>query len=351
MSQMPGSQGPIGDLRAGRPTIFDVADRAGVSKSLVSLVLRGKPGVSEARRRSVLRAAEELGYRPNAAARSLVQQRTHTVGALLADVRNPWFIDLLDSVRIELTALGLNLFLSEVHQAQADSSVLDAFVDARVDGLLFLGTMPDSEQLKTAARGIPAVVVAGREPDLPTVDVVTGDDHAGGAAAVDHLASLGHRRIAHLAGTGRAADLRSAGYRDRMVAHGLADEITIEISDRTEEGDTRAARALLAEDRRPTAIIANNDYAALIAMSHAHELGLSIPGDLSVVGYDNSPIARTGYIGLTSVDNNYADMGRLAARQLERRIETPHAPRSVTLLDPDLKVRRTSAPMPGAPRT
>lgn len=335
-------------VRPGRPTIFDVADRAGVSKSLVSLVLRGKPGVSDARRKAVLRAAEELGYRPNAAARSLVQQRTHTVGALLSDLRNPWFIDLLDSVRAELTALGLNLFLSEVDQLQADSSVLDAFIEARVDGLLFLGTMPDAQQLAAAARGMPAVVVSGREPDLPTVDVVTGDDHAGAEAAVGHLIDLGHTRIAHLAGTGRAADLRAAGYRDRMHRQGLGEHVRIEVSDRTEDGDRRAAEALLALRPRPTAILANNDYAALIVMSHARELGLAVPTDLSVVGYDNSTLARIGYIGLTTVNNNYADMGRIAAHQLERRIESPHAPRSVTLLDPGLRVRRTSAPPAGA---
>jgi len=341
---MPRTSDTDGQQHAARPTIFDVADRAGVSKSLVSLVLRNQPGVSDARRKAVLRAVEELGYRPNAAARSLVQQRTHTVGALLSDLRNPWFIDLLDSVRFELTSLGLNLFLSEVHQAQADSSVLDAFIEARVDGLLFLGTMPDSERLAAAARGMPAVVVAGREPDEPTVDVVTGDDYAGAGAAVEHLVALGHRRIAHLAGTGRAAELRADGYRDAMIAHNLAGAVRIETSDRTEPGDQRAADALLKGPGRPTAILANNDYAALITMSLALEHGLSIPDDLSIVGYDNSALARTGYIGLTSVDTSYADMGRLAARQLERRIESPGAPRTVTLLDPVLRTRRTTAP-------
>jgi DNA-binding LacI/PurR family transcriptional regulator len=334
------------EIRAGRPTIFDVADRAGVSKSLVSLVLRGKPGVSQARRKAVLRAAKELGYRPNAAARSLVQQRTHTVGALLSDMGNPWFIDLLDSVRSELALLGLNLFLSEVHQLHTDSSVLDAFIEARVDGLLFLGTMPVIDELAAAARSMPAVVVSGREPDLPNVDVVTGDDHAGAASAVAHLIDLGHTRIAHLAGTGRAAELRTDGYSDQMRRHGIGDQIRVEVSDRSEQGDVRAAQALLALRPRPTAILANNDYAALIAMSHAQSLGLSVPGDLSVVGYDNSYLARTGYIGLTTVDNNYVEMGRLAAGQLVRRIQAPDAPRSVTLLDPILRPRRTSGPPP-----
>lgn len=221
------------NLRAGHATIFDVADRAGVSKSLVSLVLRGKPGVSEARRKAVVRAAKELGYRPNAAARSLVQQRTHTIGALLGDLRNPWFIDLLESARSELLALGLNLFLAEVDPLQTNPSVLDAFVEARVDGLLCLGTMPVSDHLISAAESLPTVVVSGREPDLPNVDVVAGDDYAGAAKATSHLIDLGHTEIAHLAGTGRAAELRADGYQDQMRSHVLGELVWVEVSDRS----------------------------------------------------------------------------------------------------------------------
>lgn len=333
------------NLRAGHATIFDVADRAGVSKSLVSLVLRGKPGVSEARRKAVVRAAKELGYRPNAAARSLVQQRTHTIGALLGDLRNPWFIDLLESARSELLALGLNLFLAEVDPLQTNPSVLDAFVEARVDGLLCLGTMPVSDHLISAAESLPTVVVSGREPDLPNVDVVAGDDYAGAAKATSHLIDLGHTEIAHLAGTGRAAELRADGYQDQMRSHGLGELVWVEVSDRSEAGDIAAAQALLSAVTPPTAILANNDYAAVIVMSHARSLGLSIPKDLSVVGYDNTFLARTEYIALTTVENNYAEMGRLAARQLAHRIEAPHSARSVTLLDPKLAVRRTTAPV------
>ena len=333
------------NARVGHATIFDVAERAGVSKSLVSLVLRGKPGVSDARRKAVLSAAKELGYRPNAAARSLAQQRTHTVGALLSDMRNPWFIDLLESARSELRAIGLNLFLSEVDPRQDNSSVLDAFIEARVDGLLCLGTMPLSEHLVAAADRLPTVVVSGREPDLPIVDVVAGDDYAGAAKATAHLIEIGHTRIAHLAGTGRAAELRADGYRDQMRSHGLAEHIRVAVSDRSEAGDAAAAEALLASIGRPTAILANNDYAAVILMSHAQSLGLSIPGDLSVVGYDNSFLARADYIGLSTVDNNYAEMGRMAAHQLARRIEAPNSARSVTLLDPKLVLRKTTRPI------
>ncbi|HEY5857498.1 MAG TPA: LacI family DNA-binding transcriptional regulator [Aldersonia sp.] len=331
------------ETRTGRPTIFDVAERAGVSKSLVSVVLRGKSGVSDAKRAAVLRAADQLGYRPNAAARSLAEQRTHTVGAVLSDLRNPWFIDLLASVRAELSARGLNLFLSEDYQLETDASVLDAFVDARVDGLLCLGTLPPTAQLLATARSLPTVVASGREPDLACVDVVTGDDRAGASRAVEHLVELGHTRIAHLAGTGRAAELRTDGYREQMRRHGLDAQIRVEVSDRSEAGDLAAATALLAAANRPTAILANNDYAAVITMSHAQSLGLSIPGDLSVVGYDNSYLARTGYIGLTSIDNSYTEMGRLAVQRLVERIAEPQAPRTVTLLDPTLRVRKTSA--------
>ncbi|MGP4056094.1 substrate-binding domain-containing protein [Mycobacterium sp. 4D054] len=262
---------------------------------------------------------------------------------MVSDLHNTWYIDLLASVRAELTANGLNLFLAEDQQIETDASVLDAFVDAGVDGLLCLGTLPATDQLLRTAQSLPTVVASGREPDLPTVDVVTGDDFEGAVKAVAHLVERGHRRIAHLGGTGRAAELRIQGYRDAMQRNGIGDEIRVEISDRSEDGDRRAARALLAPTGRPTAIFANNDYAAVIAMSEAREIGLAVPDDLSVVGYDNSYLAQLGYIGLTTVDNNYTEMGRLAVSRLIRRIETPTAPRTVTLLDPAMASRTTVA--------
>ncbi len=338
---------PNNGIRRDRPTIVDVAHRAGVSKSLVSLVLRGQSGASPENRAAVLKAVDELGYRANGAARSLAQQRTHTIGAVVSDMRNPWFIDLLDTVRFELAERGLNLFLSEDYELATNGSVLDAFVEARVDGLLCLGTLPQSGHLNATAEVLPTVVAAGREPDLANVDIVSGDDLAGAASAVDHLVTLGHQHIAHLAGTGRAADLRVDGYRRRMSELGFEDGIQVAISDRSETGDRAAANRLLDAATPPSAIIANNDYAALIVMSCARERGLAVPDDLSVIGYDNTSFARLGYIGLTTVDNNYAQLGKLAVERLVTRIAEPNVPRTVTLLDPTVIARRTTA-APGA---
>nr|WP_296766912.1 LacI family DNA-binding transcriptional regulator [Rhodococcus sp. (in: high G+C Gram-positive bacteria)] len=330
----------------GRPTILDVAARAGVSKSLVSMVLRGEEGVSEPRRDAVMRAMTELGYRPNAAARSLVQQRTNTIGAVLSNLANPWFIDLLGAMRTSLTHNGFNLFLAEGDDLASDSSILDAFVEARVDGLLCVGTLPVTDQLVALTSSVPTVVASAREPDLPYVDVVTGDDRLGASAATGHLIELGHKRIAQLAGTGRVAELRAAGYEDEMVRRGLREFLRTEVSDRSENGDATAAENLLGGSHdRPTAVLANNDYAALIVMSTARAHGLTVPNDLSVVGYDNTRLARTDYISLTTVDNSYSEMGALAVERLLARIREPRAARTVTLLDPHLRIRNTTMPM------
>nr|WP_280781121.1 substrate-binding domain-containing protein [Rhodococcus opacus] len=182
--------------------------------------------------------------------------------------------------------------------------------------MLSLGTVPPTEQLLATARSMPTVVASGREPDLPCVDVVTGDDRVGaapGRRAPDRERTHPHRPPRR----NRARrELRADGYSEQMRRHGLDEHIHIEVSDRSEEGDVRAAQALILSTPRPTAILANSDYAALITMSHAESTELTVPADLSVVGYDNSYLARTGYIGLTSVDNNYVEMGRLAVQRL-----------------------------------
>ncbi len=328
------------------PTIRTVAERAGVSKSLVSLVLRDAPHVSPAKRAAVRAAMDELGYRPNAIARQLTTKRTHSIGLLLNDLRNPWFVDCLEGLAGVLNEHGYRCLLADARVDQgADEALLRGFLEMRVDGLVLVGTMPSTPAILSAAAAVPTVVAAGRDIVLPRVDVIANDDRVGTTLAVEHLIELGHRRIAHLAGRhGAVAGLRRSAYLATMTAHRLADEIVVEPGDLTEEGGYRAAIRLLGRTDRPTAVFAVNDISCIGALSAAHELGLRVPQDVSVVGYDNTSLAQIRHLWLTSVDNANAEVGRRAARALLRRMADPGRPAEEQLIRPTLRVRGSTAP-------
>ncbi|MGW7402434.1 LacI family DNA-binding transcriptional regulator [Streptomyces sp. NPDC054833] len=326
------------------PTIRDVAEQAGVSKSLVSLVLRGSDQVRPEKREAVLRAVRELGYRPNAAARSLSEQRTRTVGVLLNDLRNPWFVDLLDGLNSLLRDNGLHMLLADARlNRRTGDDLTGPFLDLGVDGLVAVGTLPEPAVLGAVAERMPVVVAGAREPELPGVDVVAGDDETGARLVTEHLIGLGHRRIAHIAGYGAVGELRRRSFEATMRAHGLADQARIEASDMTEEGGYRTTVRLLGRPDRPTAILAVNDIASVGALSAAEELGLRVPRDVSVTGYDNTSIARLRHVWLTTVDTAPHEVGRRAARCLLDRFERPGAAGRVHLAAPTLEIRGTTA--------
>ncbi|MEU2908418.1 LacI family DNA-binding transcriptional regulator [Streptomyces massasporeus] len=329
------------------PTIRDVAERAGVSKSLVSLVLRGSDQVRPEKRDAVLRAARELGYRPNAAARSLSEQRTRTVGVLLNDLRNPWFVDLLDGLNSLLHANGLRMLLADARlNRRTGQDPADPLLDLRVDGLVVVGTLPDPAALGQVAERIPVVLAGSREPAPPGVDVVAGDDERGALLVAEHLIGLGHRRIAHIAGYGAVGELRRRSFEATMRRHGLAEQVLVEPSDMTEEGGYRTTVRLLSRPDRPTAVFAVNDIAAIGVLSAAEELGLRVPRDLCVVGYDNTSIARLRHVWLTTVDNSSHEVGRRAAQCLLARFEGAGGAGRVQLATPTLEIRGSTAPAP-----
>lgn len=334
--------------RPGRATIVDVALRAGVSKSLVSLVLNDSPLVRPDKREAVLTAIEALDYRPNTSARALVQVRTRAVGVILNDLRNPWFLESLRGINDVLVENGLHMLLGEQRLGRiGGQTIISTFLDRNVDGLILAGTMPQTADLEDAARKAPTVVLSSRNFSLPGVDVVANDDAVGARLAVEHLISLGHRRIAHVAGdSGRVARLREEGYTSTMRAHGLRPMVTR--SGNTEEQGHASALQLLGQPNRPTAVFAVNDLAAVGVLDAAFDLGISIPGELSVVGYDNSYLAGIGLINLTSVDAAGYGTGLAAAQALVRRIAAPETPGTETLLAPELVIRGSSA-APAAP--
>jgi DNA-binding LacI/PurR family transcriptional regulator len=341
-----------GPLR--RPTIRDVAERAGVSKSLVSLVMRGEPLVREDKRRRVEQAAAELGYRTNWAARSLSALRSGTVGVLAADLRNPWSMDVVEAIGRALEAARLATLLtsavlpsSAAGQPRLDEGVIGALRDLRVDGLLVVGSVPDRARLAEVVGGLPVVVVGAGAEGLARADAVRSDDAAGMELVVDHLVERGHRQVAHLGGAGgTVATERAAGYRTAMTRHGLAGEIVVQPCDFSEDGGSRAAAALLDGGRPVTALAALNDLAAVGAMSAAADAGLDLPAELAVTGYDDTFLAELRQISLTSVNPDSAGMGELAARLLLQRIASPDRPGIEHLVAPRLVVRASSGQRP-----
>lgn len=326
-----------------RPTIRDVAERAGVSKSLVSLVLQGSGNVSDGRREAVLSAMGELGYRPNRIARSLSAPRTSTVGVLLNDLRNPWFVELLEGLAATVHTAGVSPVLVDSHtDLRIGRRSVETLLEQRVDGLVVVGTTAETPGVEAAAAaGLPVVLAGTREPHLPRVDVVVNDDEAGARQATEHLLSLGHRRIAHLQGPGEIAGLRRAGYERAMRAAGRQPRVVV--GGMSEESGHAAAHRLLTAPDRPTAIFAFNDVSAVGVLSAAADHRLAVPGDLSVVGYDNTYLARIRHLSLTSVDNGNLGVGVQAGTYLLERLAHPELPARLHLVPTELQVRGSTA--------
>ncbi|HET9873968.1 MAG TPA: LacI family DNA-binding transcriptional regulator [Propionibacteriaceae bacterium] len=323
-----------------RATIYDVAERAGVSKSLVSLVLQGSSRVSPQRRAAVERAIDELQYRPSRAASALAGNRTRTIGVLLDDYRNLWFVELLTGIQHELADLGFHVAVENcTFTGQGARSPLDGFISLRVDGIV-VATEPTPVMAETL--GIPVVVAGNRDLQLPRADVVTNDDRLGGRLATRHLLDLGHRMIGHLSGGGGAARDRREGYVDAMRGLDLELEISYGSGGTTEVDGYHAAGRLLDGNPGLTAIFAANDTMAFGALAAARDSGRRVPDDLSVVGYDDSPLASTHLLRLTTIDGKSREVGVEAAKALLSRMEEPTLNPRKTLVAPELVLRSST---------
>ena len=342
--------------RNGSATILDVASRANVSKSLVSLVMRGSPYVSEARRSAVLKAAAELDYRPNVLARGLRAERTYTVGVLLPGLQNPFLAVVARSLQTELIASGYQATLgTEYGVADREIQAVETMLDRRVDGLVLISPVISQAQIIELAQKTPVVLIARCSDDW-AVDYVIDDGAAGAAMAVAHLVGLGHRRIAHISGARRSGPSRAAtqtdsmrceGYKEAMRRMGLEEFIRVVPGPYTEAGGYRAAGELLVDRPHPTAIFAGCDMAAIGALTAIEEAGLSVPQDISLVGYDNSNLAALARISLTSVAQPGQEMGELAARLLIQRLEEKRSEPARVVVHPELVTRTSSSRAPG----
>src|SRR5690349_10109903 len=257
-----------GESSRRRPTIRDVAQRAGVSKSLVSLVMRGEPMVSEDKRRRVYEASAQIGYPVPATARSQAAALAGTVAVLVSDLRNPLLVDVVEKVAPLLEGAGLGMVVTSV---LTTSRVSSDRLDPRV-----VGSVPGRAGLAGVAGRMPVVVAAADAEGL-RADVVRNDDHLGMRLVVDYLVANGHRAIAHLGGVGGGTALeRLAGYRSAMQHHGLASQVLVADADFTEDSGYRGTAQLLRREPSVTAITALNDLAAVGALSAASDAGVRV---------------------------------------------------------------------------
>lgn len=326
-----------------RPTIIDVATKAGVSKSLVSLVLRGATSVSREKRELVLQTAAELGYRPNGAARSLVQRRSNLLGVVLSDLHNPFFAEVIDGVQAEAGVRGYRAVMSVVDKhALGERRALDMLLELRVDGLILASPMLDALTIDSAAAEVPVVLVA-RRSRLTSIDSVTNDDPSGAKLVVEHLADLGHTHIAHIDGGAAAgAAERRKGFEREMQRRGLEAHMRVVSGAYSDEGGRQGVAELFEHGTPPTALFVANDIAALGAMSALAARGLRVPDDVSVVGYDNTALAAVNQINLTTVDQPRPDMGRTAVTLLMERFSGRRDSARHVLMPPRLVVRGTT---------
>ncbi|WP_323102295.1 LacI family DNA-binding transcriptional regulator [Intrasporangium sp. YIM S08009] len=338
--------------RPPRPRLDDVAARAGVSTASVSLVLRGRPGPSDATREAVLRAASDLGYRPDRTASLLARHRTQLLGVTM-DVSSPFQAELLEDLQAAADERGYDLVVSPLTRTRDERRAVEMLLDFRCEALILLGPSTPDADLAALARDH-HVVALGRRLDVEGVDVVRAADDVGVGLAVDHLAGLGHRSLAFVDGPrGSIATLRRRAFRaaTRRVPDASARVVS---GGATEEAGQEGAAGLVAAgaldgDGRVTGLVCYNDRAALGALAALQQAGRVVPGDVSVVGYDDSPLARLATVGLTSVSQATRPMAVAAVQAATQRLDEGRSEVVEVVLEPHLEVRRTTGPV-GAQR-
>jgi LacI family transcriptional regulator len=329
-------------------TIKQVADHAGVSISTVSHVLNQTRYVSDDLSARVHMAMRELGYQPNAVARTLRSGKSQTVGLVLPDSANPYFAEIAHAIQNAAFASGYSVLLCNTNDDLEKEALYAALLlEKQVDGVVLIAAGASGEHIADLQkRRIPVAVVDRASPDA-VVDSVQIDNFEGGRLATAHLIALGHRRIACIAGRPEVYPSydRVDGFQAAQRAAGLTpDPALIVNSTYRADGGYEAACRLLDAPQPPTAIFACNDVMALAAIGAAVERGLRCPDDISIVGFDDIHLAHYSNPPLTTVAQPKQEMGAQVIRLLVERMAQPDLPIRTVLLDAHLAVRRSTAP-------
>ncbi|MBB4167629.1 LacI family DNA-binding transcriptional regulator [Rhizobium sp. BK538] len=325
-----------------RITIRHVAKDAGVSVAAVSKVLRNAYGVSDILRHKVETSIEKLNYRPSVAARGM-RGRTYTIGVLVIELSNTFLAGVIESANTALSESSYKSLIGLGRSASPiEASMIESMIDNRMDGVLIIAPRISGKVLERYARQIPIVVIAHHEPQAETYDTVNSDDRKGGCLAVEAALRQGYRDIAMVSydlldsPASVVAVQREMGYVEAMKQAGLQSRI-IRLPPVATDRKVAIDNFLSAQDR-PRAVFVWSDLDAVPLLNAARTNGIRVPEDLAIVGYDNSPFAAIPLVGLTSVDQNAAQLGRTAAETLLSRIDGREDVRHL-LIEPHVEIR------------
>ena len=338
-----------------RATQKEVAERAGVSRATVSYVINGTSSeavpISPGTRQKVLAAVEELGYQPNNQARTLRSGKTMIIGVLLLDMHNPHFWQYLTGIEEEAHLHGYTIMLFHTALKRTEEDVaLRELTQKRIDGAIVNSSYPfgtHDKDTEKALRKMPIVVLSAQQSPF---DYVRVDYREATQELMDYLYGLGHRRFGFVFGVANPENGldRLEPYRAFLKEKGISsgDDGIIECGPKQEDGFEAACRLFAREDR-PTAVIAINDYLAVGVLRAAADAGLSVPGDVSVCGYDDIPFSQYLVPRLTTVCRDIERAGRQAFRLLLDRMNGATGPARIEMISNSLQIRESTGPVPG----
>lgn len=333
----------------GHVTIDEVAARAGVAKSTVSKYLTKTPYVSEGTASQIQKVIDELNYRPSARGRSLATGRSGFIGVVVASLLNPFYTELVERLDVYAGERDFSIMLGTADRDPArEHRIVEGLLQKGIDGLVLASAaMNDREVRALQQTGLPFVLVSRHLEGVHT-DRVIVDNRLGARLAVRHLLSLRHERIAHICGPDSVLPLkeRKQGYVEALRGDGVAGAEELLVGDSIDfDAGAEAVEILMAlpHDRRPTAVFCGTDLLAFAAIAKAREIGVRIPEDLSVIGFDNVITSPYGYPPLTSVDGRTEEQARQGIELLTHRMTNASSPTQHVMLTPTLVVRGSTA--------
>lgn len=327
-----------------RPTIYDVAERAGVSIATVSKVLNNTGNISDRTKKKVIKVMQELGYHPNSLAAALTGKKTFTIGVLVPDIANPFFAEVSRALENYARETGYAIILcSTDYQLEREQYYLDLLMKKQVDGIIIATEPKDLNAFQTLqSRDIPFLMFSIDHLALSS-HVVTTDDIRGGYLAGRYLLDKGHRRLAIIAELNRPSGrLRLEGFRRALSDHGIELDQRFIIDSISKIEDAKiASQKILHLSERPTAVFATTDLIAVVFMNEARKTNVSVPEDISVIGFDNTIHAEIADPGLTTIAQPIDELARYAIYKLLESIENPQIPSHRIMLTPSLIERES----------